>query len=359
MELRRILLRRFHGFLLAVALLAAPAIAAAEDALRVDALRVVTYNIHAGLGGTFALRRAKAAVEENLRAIARAIVAAAPRGEPIDLVALNEVDFASRRSGWIDQAAFLADEIGRATGERYEVIRGETWRRRVPGFEVEFGNAALARPRLLRSASCVLEDARPCAAAAPVTAQPSLHAASGWGRYLRERRGVIALTLDVGGGPVDVLVTHLDAFAQTEREAQAEHLVERFVDRSRTTVLLGDMNAVPAPLVRPLFPDDRTAAILTGGALTDVRASYAASGASVPEGGFATFPSNRPLWPLDWVLASADLVPERVATIGDRESDHRGLYVKFARSRPAAEPEQLRGVGLIQGWPLPATRKPS
>ena len=354
MELRRIRFHRLHGFLLAAVLFAAPAVA--EDALRVDALRVVTYNIHAGLGGTFALRRPKAAVEENLRAIARAIVATAPRGEPIDLVALNEVDFASRRSGWIDQAAFLADEIGRATGERYEIVRGETWRRSVPGFEVRFGNAALARPRILRSATCVLEDARPCAVAAPVAAQPSLHAASGWGRFLRETRGVIALTLDVGGHPIDVLVTHLDAFAQGEREAQAEHLLERFVGRSRTTVLLGDMNAVPAPLVRPLFPDDRTAAILTGGALADVRASEAAG---APRPGFATFPSNRPLWPLDWVLASADLVPERVATVGERESDHRGLYVKFARSAPVAEPEQLRGVGLIQGWRSPAPRKPS
>ncbi len=197
----------------------------------------------------------------------------------------------------------------------------------------------------------------PCAVAAPVAAQPSLHAASGWGRFLRETRGVIALTLDLGGHPVDVLVTHLDAFAQGEREAQAEHLLERFVDRARTTVLLGDMNAVPAPLVRPLFPDDRTAAILTGGALADVRASDAASGASGPQPTLATFPSNRPLWPLDWVLASADLVPQRVATIGERESDHRGLYVKFVRSAP--EPEQLRGVELIQGWRSPAPRKPS
>ncbi|MGH7806357.1 MAG: endonuclease/exonuclease/phosphatase family protein, partial [Candidatus Binatia bacterium] len=260
---------------------------------------------------------------------------------------------------WIDQAAFLADEIGRATGERYEVVRGETWRRRIPGFEVRFGNAALARPRVLRATACLLDDGRSCAAGTPVTSQPSLRAASGWGRFLRETRGVIALTLEVGGRPVDVLVTHLDAFAQGEREAQAEHLLERFVDRSRTTILLGDMNAVPAPLVRPLFPADRTAAILTGGALADARSLHAAAGAARPARGFATFPSNVPLWPLDWVLGSADLVPENVATIGGRESDHRGLYVKFLRGTSPAEPELPRGVGLHQGWRSPAPQKPS
>ena len=207
---------------------------------------------------------------------------------------------------------------------------GETWQRHLPGFEVRFGNAALARRRVLRSAACLLEDGAPCAASRTTPASlPSLRAKAGWGRFLRETRGVVALTMDVGGRPVDVLVTHLDAFAQAEREAQAAHLLERFVDRSRTTILLGDMNAVPAPLARPLFETDRTAAILAGGALVDARAVYGARVNEASAGRWATFPADRPRWPLDWVLGSPDLVPALVTTVGERESDHRGLYVKF------------------------------
>jgi endonuclease/exonuclease/phosphatase family metal-dependent hydrolase len=82
-------------------------------------------------------------------------------------------------------------------------------------------------------------------------------------RMLREPRGVIKLTLDFYGNPLDVLITHLDAFVLAEREAQAAHLVHRLVDPHRTTVMLGDMNAVPSALTRhrPFFSADRTHAI--------------------------------------------------------------------------------------------------
>jgi endonuclease/exonuclease/phosphatase family metal-dependent hydrolase len=300
-------------------------------------LRVVTYNIHSGLGPTFALRRSTAEVRRTLGAIGAAIATAAPAGEPVDVVGLNEVDFGSRRSGWLDQAAFLADDLRRRTGERYEVVRGETWRRTVPGLEVRFGNAALVRHPIDRASSCVLQAGVPCAEEPiePVVT-PSKRPGPGLlARLLRETRGVISLTLDVGGRPLDVRVTHLEAFAQSDREAQAARLVNHLVDGSRSTVVLGDMNAVPAPLVRPFFATDRTAAILTRGPLADARTAFGAG--TAPR--WPTFPAAAPRWPLDWVLGTSDLVPALVKTIGDRESDHRGLYVRF--DWPLATPTEL------------------
>jgi endonuclease/exonuclease/phosphatase family metal-dependent hydrolase len=310
-------------------------------------LRVVTYNIHSGLGSTFALRRGRADVLRTLDAIGEAIAGSAPADAPIDVVGLNEVDFGSRRTGWIDQAAYLADDLGRRTGHRYEVVRGETWRRTLPGFEVRFGNAALVRHAIARSGACLLQDGVPCVdePVEPVTT-PSHRPGPGLlARLLRETRGVISLTLDVGGQPLDVRVTHLEAFAQRDREAQAVRLVNHLVDGSRSTIVLGDMNAVPAPLVRPFFATDRTAAILTRGPLADARAAFAAESAY----GWPTFPADAPRWPLDWVLGTTDLVPTVIKTIGDHESDHRGLYVQFdwtgsmpaervrVESRPPAE----------------------
>ena len=87
------------------------------------------------------------------------------------MVGLNEVDFASRRSAWIDEAEFLADDLARRTGERYAVVRGETWARTIPGFEVRFGNAALVRHPIVRSTACLLDDGAACDAARAATAR--------------------------------------------------------------------------------------------------------------------------------------------------------------------------------------------
>ena len=108
-------------------------------------LRAVTYNLHSGFGANWSLFASRAEVETNLRSIARRITESAPAVSPVDVVGLNEVDFHSRRSGWIDEAAFLADELYFLTGSIYQVIRGETWRRDVPGLEVQYGNALLVR----------------------------------------------------------------------------------------------------------------------------------------------------------------------------------------------------------------------
>jgi endonuclease/exonuclease/phosphatase family metal-dependent hydrolase len=260
------------------------------------------------------------------------------------VIGLNEVDFASRRSAWIDEAAFLADDLRHRTGERYAVVRGETWHRTLPGFEVRFGNAALVRHPIVHSTACLLDDAT-CAAEPEAAAPRPAHddearAGRGFlGRLLREARGVIAMTLDVGGRPLDVRVTHLDAFAQGDREAQASRLVGRLVEVARSTLLLGDMNTVPPPLVRPFFADDRTGRILTGGLLADVRSAFAPRYAPGNAPLWPTFPADAPQWPLDWVLGTSDLVPTMVKTVGDRESDHRGLYVEF--DWPAATPAVL------------------
>jgi endonuclease/exonuclease/phosphatase family metal-dependent hydrolase len=330
---------------------AARAVAPNAIAATTDELRVVTYNVHSGLGGGRALRRPRAVVEANLRTIAVTIAGAAPAASPVDVVGLNEVDFGSRRSGGFDQAAFLADELGRLTGMPYTVARGETWRRTLLGFEVRFGNAVLTRHAVVGATACLLDGSGACVPAKGAGAGrfdgedgglPALRSAGWVDRVLHEARGVVMLTLDLApsaSGPVgtgrlvDVLVTHLDAFVQSEREAQAAWLVARFVRSDRTTVLLGDVNAVPTVLTtgRRFFATDRTHDVLTSGALADARVLHAGVRGIADLAAWATFPSDRPVWPLDAVLATLDLMPTDVVTIGDAgASDHRGLAVRYA-----------------------------
>ena len=315
---------------------AAPALAV--DAATDAPLRVVTYNLHSGLGSRFALWRSRRAVEANLRAVAETILAAAPAEAPVDVVALNEVDFGSRRSGNFDQAAFVADALAAATGHAYEVLRGETWRRTLPGLEVRFGNALLVRHPVVQARACLLDGSERCVSADD-GALPSLRARGFRAWLLHEPRGVIQATVRTPGGLVDVLATHLDAFLEHEREAQGAVLA-RLVEPGRPTVLLGDLNAVPSVLTagRRFFAADRTHDVLTSGLLADVRVAWAAAHGIASLARWATFPAAHPIWPLDAVLASLELAADDIAVIGRTASDHRGLAVTL---RPLRDPAAL------------------
>lgn len=297
------------------------------------ALRVVTFNVHSGLGPAMASSAARSVVETNLRAIAASIAAAAPGSEPVDVVGLNEVDFEAARSGGIDQAAFLARELEARTGRRYEVVSGVAWERTAPGREVRLGNAVLTRHPI--SAREVIHFERAVAEDLPAIAAYDLIGAT-----FRQSRGAVRVTLRPDGfsGDVDVLVTHLDAFSQGDREAQAVRLLRRHVLPGRTTVLMGDFNAVPTPLTRGrlLFEDDLTHDLLTSGELVDARLVLAARAGLDGLEAWATFPADAPRWPLDGVLATPDLDPEHALPIGGAASDHLGLLVRYvsADARP-------------------------
>lgn len=317
---------------------------AAAPAPGADALRVATYNIHSGLGGdSWPVGRSRATVEANLRAIAAHLAAESAAGRPLDVIGLNEVDLRARRSAWIDEADFLATELSRLTGDAYTAVTAETWRRTTIGREVRFGNTVLSRDPVVESASCLLDGSAACTFAAPGADTLPALAGAGWlDRTLGETRGVVRVRIHHRGRPVDVLVTHLDALARSQREAQAAHLVSRFVDPGRATVLLGDLNSVPSYLTlgRWFFADDRTHDIVSSGALVDARLLLASLTGAPGLEAWATFPSSAPAWPLDAVLATAELAPRELRRIGAGESDHLGLAATFDWSE-AAERDAL------------------
>lgn len=313
---------------------AAPAAHATPGAARV--LRAATFNLHSGLGPAHAFSQPRATVERHLRGIAATIAASA---EAVDVVGLNEVDFAARRSGGFDQAQFLARALEELTGRRYAVVGGETWRRTLPGLEARFGNAVLVRHRVRHAVACLYDDPKRCGEAPRGADLPAIRAAGFIDRMIREPRGVVKATIEFHGRPVDVIVTHLDAFALAEREAQAAHLLRRLVDPRATTVVLGDTNAVPTVMTyaRTFFAADRTHDILTSGALADARVLYASRIGRSDFSRWATYPAAKPVWPLDAALGSLDLLPFDVKVLESRDSDHHGLYVAYRLTQEAAE----------------------
>jgi endonuclease/exonuclease/phosphatase family metal-dependent hydrolase len=308
-------------------------------------LRVVVYNVHIGMGARWRPLASRMLVERNLAGIAAAIHRATAPAVP-DVVALNEADFESRRSAWVDQPAFIAAELERLTGEPYRVVYGTTWTRDIPGMEVHFGNAALVRRPIRSAESCIFGG--PCLDVLSGEVLRPLQVGRWFGE---EPRSVLRVTLDVEGRPVDVLVSHLEAFAAERRAAQALELTRRFLRPGTTSILLGDLNATDGVMLqrRVYGAYDPTLELLDEAGLLDARVVAAARAGADDLAPWATFPSDRPTWPLDAVFATTDLVPLAVDAIGDAVvSDHLGLRVRYGWLDEAGQGQLTRWIAALR-----------
>lgn len=222
-------------------------------------LRVLSYNIHHGEGtdGKFDLER-----------LAEVIRSARP-----DLVALQEVDRETERSGGIDQAAVL----GELTGLHH------TFGQARPYQGGDYGQAILSR--------FPISDAK-------VHVLPS--------KLEVEPRIITETTVDIEGAKLVFLCTHLQHDDAAMREAQASKIVELFGDTKLPLILAGDFNAEQ---------DSRPLEILSE------RLTIATADRSL-----RTFPATDPSKQIDFILyrpgdrfrtVEAMVIDEKVA------SDHR------------------------------------
>lgn len=318
----------------------APIPPAAENSV----LRVAAFNIRSGFGPEN--ERGLPNVEARLRKIAAAIV---EQGAP-DVVGLNEVDFSSRRSGFMDQAAFIAEQLERA-GWHYNVVRGSTWRRDVAGREVDFGNALLVRHPVVRANRCHFNDFAACGESAKrVQGLPQVPLSQPWAWLSQEPRGVVVVDFSWRGlTEVRAIVTHLDPYSAQARETQAAQVIAGLVPSEGPVVLLGDMNTVPVHLTlgRRWFQSDRAHDVLTTGRLYDARAE-AAGGDLEAWRRFATYPADSPRWPLDGIFASAEWVTTDLEVMGSGLSDHLGLVGSLTLADSERRTARLEQLALSQ-----------
>jgi endonuclease/exonuclease/phosphatase family metal-dependent hydrolase len=174
--------------------------AAAGDQPAKRTLRVLTYNIHHGEGTDGKL---------DLPRIAKVIADAKP-----DLVAVQEVDVRTKRTGGVDQAAELAKLTGLhgRFGKAIDFQGGE------------YGQVVLSK--------------------FPIR-EFKVHELPG--EPNRETRVAVAAEVRVGdAGPTLLFVsTHLDHQKDDLRRKQAARLDELFGTEKRPVVLAGDLNATP------------------------------------------------------------------------------------------------------------------
>lgn len=241
-------------------------------------LRGETFNIRhgAGLDGRVYLER-----------VARVIA-----GTGAHVVGLQEVDrHFHERSGFVDQAAWLARRLGTrvAFGAAVDVdpLSADAPRR-------QYGNALLSAHPILASTTVPL----------PQRDRP-------------ERRVLLATRLDVAGVVVRVVTTHLQDRAPEERRVQARALLEHVRRDDGPAVVLGDLNARPhAPEITLLTSE-----------LVDCW-SVRGTGAG------HTWDAGTPHARIDYVLVTPDLAVRSVATVPTDASDHLPVVAELTLPVP-------------------------
>ena len=156
--------------------------------------RVLAYNIKHGRGMDGKL---------NLERTAETIRKLSP-----DIVALQEVDNKCKRSGGVDQAAWLGEKLGmhHAFGKFMDYQGGE------------YGMAVLSKYPIIRSEAHRLPDGA-------------------------EPRCALEIEVEINGKRASFVSIHLDWTKEALRLAQAKVLIEKLADWDHPVFLVGDFNA--------------------------------------------------------------------------------------------------------------------
>jgi endonuclease/exonuclease/phosphatase family metal-dependent hydrolase len=234
----------------------------------------MTFNIHSGLDG--------------LDRVVEVIRTASP-----DIVALQEVDVGSRRSGGLNQVSVLAERTGLTHSAHFRTtsLHGG-----------DYGVALLSRFPLERVEQHAL----------PV--DPGM-----------EARTVAHAVLKVHGQEVSVYVTHLTKrpFNGANRVRQSATILKLMAQDPRPKLLMGDMNDSPDSRPMRLFKRE----------LMDV---FALRG----EGADKTYPmlSLLPDQRIDYVLACDHFMPKRSRVLRTDASDHFPVVADLTLLEPVQAP---------------------
>jgi endonuclease/exonuclease/phosphatase family metal-dependent hydrolase len=250
-------------------------------------LRVVSYNLLHGID-------LQSGPTIDLAASADIISALDP-----DIVALQEVDRAQRRSGGVDQVAELARRLD-MTGVFGAALRGDpdqAWEPAGTGTSEDptYGVGLLSR------------DPEPIARRRPLpgggAGQRSPNASPSRPGWDREPRVALEATVRAGGSRVTVVVTHLSYLPlRAVRQLRVAAAAVAAADGPR--LLVGDLN-LPAWLVR------------AGAGRIGLRHA----------GGQPTFPAWRPRLQMHHVLVAGPVAVRRAVAHPTTSSDHRPLVV--------------------------------
>ena len=261
-----------------------------------SAVRLVTFNLHHGVGDDG---------RHDLVRVARLLDDADP-----DLICLQEVDrHFAERSEFVDQALLLAEALDR------ELVWSPSIDKPPTGGLAErrqYGNALLSRLPVLGS---------------------RVHPLPGGG----EPRSALHARVQLDGGELEVVTTHLSSAAAADRAAQAA-VVAGLPDAGLPGVVVGDLNADAAAPELAVLGERFADAWELAADRSDQAGRF-----SLRAGRGLTHPARRPRVRIDqvWVSPGVSVTDARVLD-GSATSDHHPLLVDLEVA-PAATPSGAPG----------------
>lgn len=241
---------------------------------------VVTFNIHSAVG----------AGGLQLDAVAAEIAASDP-----DVVLLQEVDNGRLRSGFVDEAAYLAAALGMEHVFASNVVRAG---RRAGDPVSHYGTAVLTRLEVDRATHTMLPN-----------------------RPGRQPRGLQHLVLRVQGREFSVYNAHLDHTTPSLRQRQMRAARDIVGVDPLPVVFGGDFNASPGSATMAL-------------ALDRSRTDLVDPWPLVGDGDGLTVPNSAPRSRIDYLLTNDEWTPTVMATWQSAVSDHRGVVGRFLLRSP-------------------------
>lgn len=241
-------------------------------------VRVMSYNIHHGQGADGKL---------DLDRIAGVI-----HSEKAEVIGLQEVDRFWRRSDFVDQVDYLAEDLDMhaAYGANLDLSPDDPSQPRR-----QYGTAILSKYPIIESKNTLL---------------PKLGTS--------EQRGLLEALIKVKGAPIRFYDTHLQHNNSAERALQVRAIMEHTGDVEEPQVLVGDLNALPdAPELAPLYERYNDAWPLGG------------------EGPGYTISAENPNRRIDYVFVTPDVAVRGASVPRTLASDH--LPVVADLSVPAAK----------------------
>ena len=292
------------------------------------AFSVMTYNIGfgGGLGGLNAHVPNRAQIQQNLDKMVAAVRAQNP-----DILCVQEIDMASRRSTYIDEVRWIATQAG---FPYYAVAY--TWAQQwVPypttlDFRCHFGRTLAGQAVFSKF---------------PIHAQQVLRfpkpGQNSWiyNLFYLDRVAQI-LTLDLGAqGLIRVVNVHLEAWNARSREAQVAQLLSTLGTLDRT-IVAGDFNTIPdVAQKRDQFSDDSEDDYRDDRSFSQISrhlSEVLPAATPVEESAQWTYPSDAPSRRLDYIFYGPGLTcsgSEVVQSAGSG-SDHLPVAARFRHVSP-------------------------
>ena len=274
-----------------------PQFVAESSQATIRTLKVGCYNIAHGRGGQFEAKNwdggSRTDKIARLKKIGKLL-----SEEHLEIVVLNEVDFASVWSGHIDQARVIAEEGGYPY-----IVQQRNIDIAIPFVSLRFGNVILSKYPITEAT--FLDYPNPSEVVELFT-----------GGY---KEGLVATIALPDSSQIRVAAVHLCVSSEPIRIASAKMLLEAQRQSSLPMILMGDFNT--APTGYPEHQTDEHGRNAIDLLLESQQVGTKLPGVPVPPEAL-TFPSERPAQIIDWIFSSSAWKIETLRVVRTPLSDH-------------------------------------